>query len=366
MLDKIKNLDKKTLLYLGIGVGSIVILIIFLLILKIAVGSRVNSKQFESRLKKAAINYYEEHPDKLPKTSGNTIMISIDELVKNGNLKSPDKLLDKGLTCEGNVKVSNNNGYYLYQPVIKCSDEYETDLLYKKILNDNPVVTSGNGLYKINDYHLFRGEDLNNYVKFSDMNFQIIKINSDNTIRMLLIDNIEATVWDDRYNTQKQDSVGKNDYSISRIKDTLNNYFEGNETFTDEEKSLIVPQTLCVGARNENSIINNGSIECSKKIENQPLGLLQVNEYMLASIEPTCKYLYDSQCTNYNYLANINNLWTITPNSANTHQVYKVSGYVYVNNASIEAQPKFVVTISSDALFSGGTGTEEDPYIIEN
>lgn len=366
MVEKIKNLDKRTLLYLGIGVGSVVILIVFLFILKLAVGGRINSSQFESRLRKAAISYYEEYPDKLPKTSGNTIMISIDELVKNGNLKSIDKLLDKGLTCEGNVNVSNNNGYYLYQPVIKCSDDYETNLLYKKILEDNPVVTSGNGLYKVDDYHLFRGEDLNNYVSFSGMNFQIVRINSDNTIRLLLIDNIDTTEWDDRYNTQKQDSVGKNDFSISRIKDVLNGYFEGNETFSDEEKALIVPQALCVGARNENAIVNNGSIECSKKIENQPLGLLQLNEYMLASLEPTCKYIYDNQCTNYNYLANVNNLWTITPNSANTYQVYKIAGYVYSNNASAHAQPKFIVTISSDALFTEGSGTEEDPYIIKN
>lgn len=365
MVEKIKNLDKRTLLYLGIGVGSVVILIIFLFILKLAVGGRINSKQFESKVKSAAISYYEKNPKKLPKISGNKVTISIDELVKSGDLKSMDKLLDKGLTCEGSVNVSNNNGYYLYQPVIKCSDDYETSLLYKKILEDNSVVKSGDGLYKINDYHLFRGENLNNYVKFADMNFQIIKINNDNTIRMILIDNLEATPWDDRYNTEMQDNVGKNNYTISRIKETLNDYFENKNIFSEEDKSLIVPQTLCIGARNENSTLNNGSIECSKKIENQPLGLLQVNEYMLASIEPTCKYLYDSQCTNYNYLANISNTWTLTPNSKNTYQVYKLAGYIYSNNASVNAQPKFVVTISSDVLYNKGNGTINDPYIIK-
>lgn len=360
-----KNMDKKTKLYLGVGFGSILLLIIFLVILKLIVGNRVGSKQFESRLKNAAVAYYEKYPDKLPKTSGNKITISIDELVKSGNLKSLDKLLDKGLTCEGNVNISNNNGYYLYQPVIKCSDNYETNLLYQKILNDNPVATSGNGLYKMNDYYLFRGENLNNYIKFAGMNFQIIRVNNDNTIRMLLIDNIETTTWDDRYNSEKGDYVGKNDFSVSRIRETLNSYFEGEKTFKNEEKALIVPQDLCIGARNENSTINDGSIECSKKFENQPLGLLQVNEYMLASLETTCKNLYDNQCTNYNYLANINNLWTSTPNSKNTYEVYKIAGYVYSNVASVEAQPKFVITISSDAIFSSGTGTEEDPYIIK-
>ena len=85
---------------------------------------------------------------------------------------------------------------------------------------------------------------------------------------------------------------------------------------------------------------------------------------MLATLEPTCKNLFDNQCTNYNYLANINNLWTITPNSKNTYEVYKISGYIYSNIASVEAQPKFVITLSSDAIFSNGSGKEEDPYKI--
>ena len=59
-----KNMDKKTKLYLGVGVGSILLLIIFLVILKLIVGNRIGSKQFESRLKNAAAAYYEKYPDK--------------------------------------------------------------------------------------------------------------------------------------------------------------------------------------------------------------------------------------------------------------------------------------------------------------
>lgn len=365
MLDKIKNLDKKTLLYLGVGVGAVVFLIIFLFILKMVAGGRINSSKFEKRVKNAAITYYEKYPDKLPKISGNKVEITIDELVKSGTLKEPNKLLDKGLTCEGKVNVSNNNGYYLYQPILKCSDEYETDLLYKKILKDNPIVTSSNGLYKVNDYYLFRGENLNNYVKFGNMKFQIIRINSDNTIRMILIDDVLDTVWDDRYNNKTGSAVGKNDFTISRIREQLDKYFKDTEIFNENMKKLIVPQDLCIGARSETSTINDGSLECAKKLEKQPIGLLQVNEYMLATIESTCKHLFDNQCTNYNYLANIRNTWTLTPNSGNTYEVYRVSKFVYSNDANDTSQPRFVITISSDALFDKGSGTEEDPYIMK-
>jgi hypothetical protein len=359
-----KNMDKRMITYLGIGIGSIVLLIIILFILKIIVGNRIDSKQLENKMKNAAIEYYKKYPDKLPSTSGNSVSISIDELVEAGNLKSLDKLLDKGLTCEGKVNVSNNNGFYLYQPNIKCSDNYETNSLYKRILNDNSIVTTGNGLYKMNDYYLFRGENLNNYVKFANMNWQILRINSDNTIRLILVDDLDTVIWDDRYNVDTNDSVGKNDYSISRIKDTLNNYFNG-KTFNDENKALIVPQSLCIGYRNENSTLNDGSIECSKKLDNQPIGLLQVNEYMLASLEPTCKNISDNQCRNYNFLAKYNSYWTLTANSANSYEVYKISGTLNSYLTYTYAQPKFVITLSSDALYKSGTGTQSDPYTLK-
>lgn len=360
----LKNMDKKTKLYIGIVIGTIIFLILILLILKILVGGRVNSKVFETRLKDAAVDYYKKYPEKLPKSSGNVVTITIDELVKSKTLKDPSKLLNKNITCEGKVNISNNNGFYLYQPVISCSDDYKTDLLYKRILNDNQIVTSGNGLYKINDYYIYRGENLNNYVKFANMNWQIVRINNDNTIKLILVDNIDTVVWDNRYNIDKNENIGKNDFNISRIKDTLNEYFT-NKTFNDDEKSLIVPKTLCIGARNEKTTIIDGSVECSKKLENQPIGLLQVNEYMLASLEPTCKYIEDNQCANYNYLSKYNNFWTLTANSKNSYEVYRIYGSVESSFTSNYAQPKLVINISSDTLYKLGNGTKENPYIIK-
>lgn len=360
----IKSMDKKTITYLGLGIGSIIVLLIILLIVKLSVGNRINSKQLEAKLKNSAITYYKKYPDKLPQNSGNSVTISIDELVKSGSLKSLDKLLDKGLTCNGDVRVSNNNGFYLYQPNIKCSDNYETNLLYKRIINDNPIVSSGDGLYSVGNYYLFRGENINNYVTFANMNWRIVRINDDNTIRLILIDNLDSSVWDNRYNVDKKESIGKNDYTVSRIKDELNKYFN-SKIFNDNDKALIVPQNLCIGSRNEKAVINDGSIECSKRLENQPIGLLQANEYILASLESSCKNLYDNQCANYNYLSKLNTFWTLTANSKNTYEIYKVSGSIISNAAYTYAQPRFVINISNDTLYKEGNGTIDNPYIIK-
>lgn len=367
MINFLKKIDRKMAIYLGIAIGSIIFLIILLIVLKSVVGTRINTKTFEKKLETAAKDYYKKYDKKLPKTNGDKTSISIDDLVDAGYLKDPNKLLKKGITCEGGVNISNNNGYYLYQPVIECSDNYSTDVLYKKILEDNKNRKERDGLYKINNYYLFRGEKVNNYVKFANLNWQILRINEDNTIRLILIDNLDATEWDDRYNSIEEDNVGKNDYNISRIKEVLDDYFNNSKLklFTNENKALIVPTELCIGARNELLSLNDGSIECSKKTEKLPLGLLQANEYTIISLDEGCKKTDDYQCTNYNFLAKLNSFWTLTADSSNTYKVYRVSGTVRPANASIYAQPRMVINISPDALCSEGNGTYEKPYIIK-
>ena len=367
MFKMIKNMDRRIKIYLGTAAGTILLLIFLLIILKISVGVRITSKKFETRLKDAAVNYYKKEKKKLPKVDGEQITITIDDLVTEGYLKDPDKLLKKNVTCTGGVNVSNNNGYYLYQPVIDCSDGYKTNLLYKKILEDNPTKTSGDGLYKINDYYLFRGENLNNYVQFAGKNWQILRINSDNTIRIILIDSLEAVPWDNRYNIEKKDSAGKNDFEVSRIKQTLIDYFSNKKgkLFTKDDKALMVPTQLCIGSKNELSEAMDGAIECSKKSEKLPIGLLQVNEYPIVSLDKDCKKLYDSSCRNYNFLAKLYTFWTITADSKSTYEVYKIDSGVDSVIASTYSQPRMVINITSDALYKNGKGTSDNPYIIK-
>lgn len=361
----LKNLDKKTLIYLGIGFGMILLLIIILVILKATISKRIGSKQYETKVKEAAISYYKKYPDKLPQNNGMSITVSIDELVNENLIKSQDKLLNKGLSCSGNVNVSNNNGYYLYQPIIECSDDYKTSLLYTKILENNPIKARGNGLYKINDYYLFRGEEVNNYASFADKKWYILRINEDNTIKMVLIDDLKyKDVWDDRYNSSIEKYYGKNDFSISRIRDDLEYYY--NDIFEEDDKALIVPKELCVGARSIDAESIDGSIECSKKTDKSPLGLLQTNELVIASIDPECKGIYDLQCTNYNYLTSLSDSWTLNAVAENSYQVYKLSRTIpYRVNANQKSQPRIVLNISANALYKSGTGTSEDPYIIK-
>lgn len=370
MLNKIKeniksnDLNKKLITY-GILIGvAFIILLLLLFFIKLLIGNRITPNQLESRLETSAIKYYEKKPELLPNNNGAKVKVTIDELVEAGTLKNLNKLLKKGYSCTGYVSVEKNNDFYSYIPYLDCGNEYKTKLLTDEITNSKNIVTSGNGLYQIGDSYIFKGENLNNNVKFDGKNWLIIRINNDKTIKLLLNDKTDSIVWDDRYNTSKEYEIGKNDYKISRIRDSINNYFK--ENFSNDAKALMIPMNLCIGSRKVTDKINDGSIECKTTLPNQALGLLQINEYMQASLESNCSSLDNYQCKNYNYLANLNSsFWSITSDSDTTYKVYKISDFPSLSNASSTAQMKVTTIIRSDIIFNKGDGSIDNPYIIK-
>ena len=361
----IKKLDKKLILYIGVGIGIVIFFLTLLFIFKSISGNKISISKLETKMKDAATEYYKYKPELLPIENGNTTKVTIEELVNAKKLKSLDKLLKDDLTCDGYVKVSKNNNYYSYMPYLDCGNDYKTKMLSEVITNEQNIVNSGNGLYKVSDYYLFKGENINNYLKFAGKNWRIIRVNNDNTIRIILADKITPVVWDDRYNTEKNYNIGKNNFLVSRIKDTLNSYMNNN-TFSKSAKAMMVSKDLCIGKRNSDSTLNDGSIECSNLFQNQTIGLLQVNEFMLASLEPTCKKTTDYQCENYNYLSSLEgSFWTLTASSKNTYKVFKITSTPVETNASSSAQPKMVINLSNSINYIKGNGSQKNPYIVK-
>lgn len=356
-----KNMDKKMFIYLGLGLSTIIILMILVLVLlKAAVGSKISTSKYELRLENAAKSYYKDHEKKLPSIDGTSTEINIDMLEKKGYIGK--NLIKNGVKCEGYVKVDKNNGYYLYQPNIKCSDGYETKLLYKQILKNNPVVKKGEGLYQINDSYVFRGENINNYVTFANAKWRIVRINKDNTVKLIMTNSNIVSVWDDRYNSTEKERVGKNIFSVSRIKEELNDTFNNENIFSKESKAYIVPSYFCSGSRVGTDPID-GSKECTTVTEKMPLGLLAVYEYDIASLDVGCKSSLNPECSNYNYLASVSNYWSMTAYSGSTYQAYNISGHVKKTNMT--AKVGVVINLTSSTLLDSGIGTFRDPYVIK-
>ena len=364
MSDTSKMLIK---ILVGIIIGLVVI-VILALILRLVVGRKKDYSSIEQTMQSAAVKYYKKHDQDLPE-EGQEAVVTTENLIQEEYMKEMEKYVGKDITCSGNVTVVNNDDNYAYIPYLDCGEEYKTSFLVDTILENNAIVDSGDGLY-LDDAqnYVFRGEYVNNYAKFGDLTYRILKINNDGTIRLFLNETIKSykrSSWDDRYNIDRDANTGINDYSIRRIKDYLETIYEDEEIFSSSQKALMVKQDLCIGGRSENSEDLSHTAECSKIEEDQNLGLLQVNEFVLPSIDANCKSIDSRSCLNYNYMTELNySFWSQTPVIDNSYEVYRIATSVYTARAANSANILFTLHLSSKTQIKDGSGTLDDPYII--
>lgn len=360
MNDKLKKM-------ILIAVAVFVVLFIFLFLMT-SCKKKYTPMELEKIIIENASNYYKGKKEELPKV-GEIRTLSLSDLVAKGIIDDLNDILDKNTTCSGSLTIENNNNYYMYSPNLSCMsgyDIYKTNNLKELLLEQK--VTTGNGLYFLNNEYYFRGENVNNYLVFDGLLWRITKINKDNSIRIIQETKNSSVVWDDRFNIEKGTNIGYNDLIInnmnSRIKDSLDEYYTNEDVLSDKAKGFIKETTLCVGKRNETDTLTDGSLECSQTIPNQYYGLLQANEFMLASLDSNCTTVTSKACRNYNFIADIDNsFWTLTADSSNNYKVFKISKTAFSSNANTTSMARLVINISENTSVTG-TGTENDPYVV--
>ncbi len=363
-------MDRDKLKKLVIIVGAVLVVVVIIIVIFSMLGTtkKMTYKEVEDEIKNVAEEYYKENSSLLPK-EGDIREISVDDLVKLELMKPLSELLENGTKCTGKATVKNENGKYFYIPYIECGDEYVTSELYKKVIDDNEVVEAGSGLYLQGDNYVFRGENLNNYLKLSDKLWRIVSIDNEGNMELVLNDELDSsTVWDDRYNSESEYTSGINDYTVSRIRDELNSIYNSNDLLDENAKELVIPKNFCISGKTIEDDIDN--IDCEKYIENANIGLLNVYQYTNASVDTNCNKIGDRECQNYNYLkpdADSNGWWTLTPNSENTYEVFYIESYgtVDVKRCSTNSKLKPVIHLTKDLMYDSGKGTEKDPYIVK-
>ena len=364
--DAKKKLFKMMAIICGVLVGFLLIIYIASLLMQ----KEYTYSDLENIMKEAAVGYFGAHSEYLPTEEGKVVQLNAESLVYEERMKP---FSEYGVTCNGYVHVEKVGNEYVYTPYLDCGENYATVELYKKVLSDNSVVTSGYGLYSMNNAKVFRGEDVNNYVKLENSLWRIVKVNSDNTLALIHNEGLHySQAWDDRYNEAKLYNIGNNQFSTSRIKEYLTRiYSNPNEKdqeviLSDHDKARMTSYTLCVGKRTPTSTKNNNSEECAVTSKNTKFGLLTLSDYLNASVDPNCKNSTNKSCLNYNYLVIDSSWWLATANKENSYSAFMVndSGAVEVANASQYNKVRPVISLSERALFDKGTGTLEDPYTI--
>ena len=360
------KIDQKLLRIMGMAAG---IIIIFIVIIALISGCNKNKKyslnELETKLITLSKNYYQKNKDSLPK-NGEDTSLSISYFIENKNFKKIQ--LTSGESCTGEVKVINSNGYYLYTPMLTCGDIKPIKLSEKLI--EQSTVTVGEGLYKIGESHIFRGETLNNYLLLNDKLWRIIKINGDGTVRIIEVKRTESSPWDNRYNIDKRSNLGINDFISnninSRIKNKLEDIYNSDKYFKDDIKAYFATQDLCIGKRSEKDEVNNYLMECNEVIEDQVFGLIYASEYIQASLDPNCENIKSNSCTNYNFLARLDSAtWTLTADKDTSHKAFKLDYGLSLSNTSSTSGVSLVGHLNKNVLYKEGQGTKLDPYIIK-
>ena len=345
----------------------IFILIFFIIVLTVSCSNRKYSyENFEKKMVSMAKNKY-HNSDKLPAEDKGVLEIPLQSFIDDGTIKDTQSIIQNKSVCTGNVKIINNNGYYLYIPFLDCGKDYKTTTIYETITDDNNIVRSGNGLYHINNEYIFKGDKVNNYLSLNNATYRILKINADGSLRIINTGRSEMIPWDDRYNIDRDSNYGINNYVHNSINSRIKDYIEDlYDSVPEEEKAYYATTDICIGKRSIDDNIFNTSIECSQTAKPFPYTLLNANEYYAATLDENCQSVYDDSCANYNYLGEIGTTWTITADKDTSYRVYRLSSSgLYLTNASNNSYFKIVTTINGDLLYSKGDGSQNNPYEIK-
>ena len=359
---------------MGIIVGFTVLLLLILYIISLVGGGKKYAyEDVETIMKDAAVSYFSSHSEYIPKTDGEIVEVDVANLVAEGLMKDLSSYL-KDDTCTGSVQVEKSGNEFLYTPFLNCGDSYTSIEFFRKVVEYNPIVKEGSGLYSANGAYIFRGDSVNNYVEMDKSLWRIVKIvNEGNVVLINANGLVSSKPWDNRFNEEKNYEAGLNNYNVSRIKEYLAQLYSGNVEqedemiLSDKDRSKIVSHDVCSGKRKLESSSKNNSEECKQKTQNQKLGLLTLSDYLYASLDSNCKSASTKSCTNYNYLAIDQEWWLATASSENDYEVFKVDqwGIVTVDTAGTYAIVRPVIYLNSKVMYDSGTGTLTDPFKLK-
>lgn len=359
-------MNNKMFKMLAMVVASILVLVIvIMLVLSLRVKRVSGYAALEEKMISAAKDYYGENLDALPKEVGGKVEVDSATLTAGKYMKNITDLSPKGSVCSGKVVVKNVNQGYFYQAFVDCGESYQTTTFSNYIKSHVNTVAVGTGLYENGGNYIYRGESPNNYIKFAGRIYRIVQVNVDGTIQMIATEKSDRVVWDDRYNQEREDTVGINDYRVSRLRDTLLSKVN-SKMFSDSDRNMLEPFSICLGKVTEDTEVSLG-MECSDTLDGQVIGLLPISSYIYASLDATCKTALDGTCQNYNYLETEYNWWTITGDAANTYKAYVVqmNSSAYNTRTASNAVAREVLRLTENSVYVSGDGTLENPYVIK-
>ena len=380
-----------------------------------------------------------------PKGDVNVIAWTLDGVEQSGDMPGKgDGYVVAGVTCTNGATAEWNNSTWgiivgnITDVPTNCTINFKTpQYLYAQILEDNPNVSTrtdfssvfttsnnGNTIYKASgqdakDTYYFAGQVTNNYVYFANKYWRIVRINEDNSVRLIyagtsandtggFIDTSQAynssysnsAYVGYMYTTSQQHGLNTN----SSIKSVVDTWYQANLLPNYDgyiSKTAIYCNDRGVGSGSWNATGNTfyyaayARLEASKSptyiCSNEadrftasetvgngaltyPIGLITADEVAYAG------GVWNTNNSSYYIAQNASSgaayWWTMSPyswvNNLGSHNAYVFgvggsSGTGYLDRWSVNTAHgvRSVVSLKSCVLYSGGNGTASDPYTVE-
>ena len=223
--------------------------------------------------------------------------------------------------------------YYTEQNTVKTSE-----ILADKIISNNQITKTADGFHKEKDGYSFKGNVANNYIKFSNRIYRIMRVYDDNSIKIVSDTNDNVLIWGD-------DSSYKNS--------NLNNWLDKKESATSGIYYDTISNTsLLKKTSYTEDILKKSKVKTSKEKTSSFITTLTINDYVNSNGKNS-------------YLNNGQYFWLIGNDDENSNLYVDSTGSVETSNSYESYGVRAVLTLKKDIKTTTGLGTIEDPYVVD-
>lgn len=206
------------------------------------------------------------------------------------------------------------------------------------ITSNNYVVTEGDGLHQDTEGYYFKGNVYNNYVKFANRIFRVVRINNDGSVKLVAENIATVFMWGEDSNY-----VGSNlDRWLDKTEDARTGVYYD---------TIPSPDYFLVKTDYNIPVFNGKSATDGKQKYSNYVSTLTIKDYSLAN--GTNSYL------------NIKKYFWLIGTNENGDNLYVSEDGELLEGSPYEAYGvRPVITLKPNTILSGGIGTLDDPFVI--
>lgn len=193
----------------------------------------------------------------------------------------------------------------------------------------------------INGDYYFEGKEQNNYIRYSNLNWRIIRINSNNSITAILDNSITALAAGSETNF-------KDSYFNLWLNDNSKEYTGILEENLNNKNQYLTYTYTC-----NDKINDTKTISCKEIVNDYLITLPSLNDYVNTG-------------SSHSFMNNEENFYLINSNKENKLWYVDSEGKVNTGDGTDILGVKPVITFKNTISLIEGDGSKEAPYIIED